>query len=68
MRTHQLEIICVGCFNTYKINVNPNDLINYVHNGLYIQQAFPYLTPSERELILSQICGPCFDKLFKEPI
>jgi hypothetical protein len=31
-----------------------------------IQNAFPYLTADERELLMSATCGGCFDKLFAE--
>lgn len=29
-----------------------------------IQQIFPYLSPAERELLISGFCGECFDKIF----
>lgn len=32
--------------------------------GNYIQNAFPELTPDEREILISGICGTCFDNLF----
>lgn len=32
-----------------------------------IQKIFPYLSPAERELLISGICGDCFDKIFQEP-
>ena len=33
-------------------------------DGEYIQNAMPNLTADERELLISQTCGKCFDKLF----
>ena len=68
MRNHKVEIICSVCFKSYIIMVNSQDLYDYVHCGKLAQNAFPYLSPAERELIISQTCGPCFDNLFKEPI
>lgn len=35
-------------------------------DGGYIQNVCPELTPNQRELMLSRICGTCFDKMFKE--
>ena len=32
--------------------------------GKYIQDAMPYLSAGERELLISGTCGPCFDKMF----
>ena len=34
--------------------------------GAHIQVAFDYLSDDERELLLSGICGYCFDILFKK--
>jgi len=33
-------------------------------SGTVAQLAFTNLTPDERELLISHICGTCFDKLF----
>lgn len=33
-------------------------------NGELIQRAFPYLTPTERELLKTGICDKCWDKMF----
>lgn len=29
-----------------------------------IQDCFPYLTPGQRERLISGICEPCFDRMF----
>jgi hypothetical protein len=34
--------------------------------GEQIQDAFPYLSINDRELLVSRICETCFDRLFKE--
>ena len=34
-------------------------------NGSLIQNAFPTLTPSQRELLITGICDDCWDKMFK---
>tara|TARA_Y100000296_G_scaffold73682_1_gene91423 strand:- start:308 stop:457 length:150 start_codon:yes stop_codon:yes gene_type:complete len=33
-------------------------------NGELIQNAMPYLSADEREVLISGMCGPCFDNLF----
>lgn len=32
--------------------------------GESIQKALPMLTPDQREIMISGICGKCFDKMF----
>ena len=41
-----------------------NDDYQSWQNGKLIQDAMPYLTISQRELLISGICGTCFDKMF----
>ena len=33
-------------------------------NGALIQDAMPYLSADDRELLISGTCGACFDKMF----
>ncbi len=39
-------------------------LQRWSRGGEYIQNVFPELTPNERELLQSNTCGACFDKMF----
>jgi hypothetical protein len=32
--------------------------------GAFVQDAFPMLTPPERERLVTGICGPCWEALF----
>lgn len=69
-RIGNLSIIsktCIQCKNAFAIKVNKEDLVDY-NNGKLIQDAFPYITASERELIISGICGKCFDKMFEDDV
>jgi len=34
--------------------------------GINIQDALPDFSTDERELLLSSICGTCYDKMFKD--
>jgi len=34
-------------------------------SGEYIQNAIPQLSVDERELLMSKICGDCFDKMYE---
>ena len=60
-----IEAQCLRCNATHVMMVNKNDLKRWEHGAL-IQDAMPYLTPDERELLISGICGTCFKQLFGE--
>lgn len=53
---------CIHCQRKYSVKVHGVDLYRY-RQGEEIQNAFPYLTPDQREFLMSGICGECFDKL-----
>lgn len=56
---------CLFCGTQHTIVVNQDDYNRWM-KGEYAQDCFPYLTADERELLISGICGPCFDKSFAE--
>lgn len=62
-KVETVRIECVDCHKVYSFEINPQDYIDW-QRGKLIQQAFPYLPPGKRELIKSQICDACWDKLF----
>ena len=45
--------------------VSNHDLKRW-EDGELIQDAMPYLSAGERELLISGVCGKCFDKMFEE--
>lgn len=59
-----LSITCISCKVEHSIDVHPADMERY-KNGVHAQNAFPYLTEDQRELLISQICGTCFDAMFE---
>ena len=54
---------CVHCNNNYDIWLDPDDLAAW-SEGELIQNVLDYLTPGERELLMSGTCDPCWDALF----
>lgn len=72
METHsfknpvQVRISCVECGRTFELTVESDDLRAWNRRDRHIQDCFPYLTPAQRELFLSRLCGDCFEALFKE--
>lgn len=57
---------CQTCSTVYDIVVEAQDYYDWARGAKYLQDAFPYLTADERELLLSHTCGPCFNAMFPE--
>ena len=54
---------CRSCSESVSIMVNGQDVVDW-KGGKYIQDAMPYLSVDEREILISGTCGTCFDKMF----
>lgn len=55
----QLINRCPFCGKRQSVMVYTKDYKSW-RDGALAQEAFPYLTPSEREIIISGICSKCF--------
>jgi hypothetical protein len=58
-------VMCKHCGEEHKLSVNALDLFKW-QQGALIQEVLSYLTPDERELLISQTCKKCWDKMFEE--
>ena len=58
-----LEIICPFCRTVHSVVVYEEQLAEYL-GGELAQRAFPQLTPTEREQIISHLCPQCQSKIF----
>lgn len=56
-------IQCRKCMKYVYLSIDSRGFENW-KNGQLIQIAMPYLTRDEREILISRICGPCFDEIF----
>ena len=54
---------CDHCGHTEAISFNFDDYARW-KDGEYIQFALDYLTPDQREMMISGTCGKCFDRFF----
>lgn len=63
--TYTFKITCASCGSITPITVKGNDLYDY-HHGKYIQDAFPYISKDDRELMISGICGNCFSLMMED--
>lgn len=61
----ELMITCPFCGKDHSVSVNVADYIRWT-NGELVQNAFPYLSPTEREQIISAICPTCQRDIFGE--
>ena len=53
---------CPVCNEQHFIPVKFCDYIKWKKDGVYVQDAFPYLNEDEREMLLSGICRKCWDE------
>jgi hypothetical protein len=65
MTQEKVAIQCVKCQNVHILLVGSDDLHRW-KDGELIQDAMPYLSADEREILISSICGLCFDEMFGE--
>ena len=66
MANIRLDIKCKICKQWKSIMVDP---IGYQQwkGGMLIQKALPDVDVNDRELMISGICGTCYDDLFADP-
>lgn len=57
---------CVFCKHIWEVTVKAKDVDRYINEGVLVQNAFPYLTATERECIISGMCPTCQVKIFGE--
>jgi len=57
---------CRSCNDRINIIVNELDYERF-QSGQSVQKCFPYLSADDREFLISETCGECFDKLFNKP-
>lgn len=58
------EIECIGCAKVYIVQARVIDMNAWIH-GTNVKYAFPYLSVDQRELLISNMCGDCFDTLLE---
>ena len=61
----KVEIKCLKCKQTHIIEVPKKGYMRWLDTGARIQDVMPELPANDRELLISNICGPCFDKIFE---
>ena len=63
-RNLTITTTCPFCGKENYVEVDFDDFMNWTENNVLIQDAFPYLSADERELIKTGICSKCWDDMF----
>ena len=58
------NVRCHLCDREYSILADRNDILAWLTGEKYIQDALAYLSAAERELLISNTCGDCWNKLY----
>ena len=64
-----LVLECAVCGKEVPVEVFIKDYEEYLSpNRRHIQDIFPYLTPWEREMFISEMCTECWEYLFSDDL
>lgn len=63
-RNQTIIFDCPRCGHSHTIDVNLDDWIDYVSGNGLAQDIFTYLTPTEREQMISNLCPSCQQIIF----
>ena len=55
---------CPFCGHANEVAVNEEDYFDWSFDGVLVQDAFPYLSADEREMLVSGICPTCWEETF----
>lgn len=61
---YPMTVECKHCKQVFTLYIDTQDLETWLIGNGFIQDIMPYLTNAERELLISNSCGVCFDKIF----
>ena len=62
-REYKVITSCPFCGQAHGVFVNEADYWDW-DDGALVQDAFPYLSADDRELLISGCCSQCWDKYF----
>ena len=62
-----IVVPCFSCHKEFSLNVEAEDFYDW-REGLSVQNAFPYLSADDRELLISRTCGVCWDEIFSDDL
>lgn len=57
---------CPRCLAVTGLPITEEELLAWNPSEQYVQDAFPQLTPEQREVLLSGLCEKCWNQIFPE--
>ncbi|NBR25691.1 MAG: hypothetical protein EBU08_18300 [Micrococcales bacterium] len=63
-RSFVMDCQCWKCGNIISIIINKEDFVDWTSGSSPIEKVLDYLSANERELLISNTCGTCFDNMF----
>lgn len=61
-----LLVLCINCKKTHLVRLRSVGDLDKWQKGMTMDRALPYLNVDQRELLISQICGKCYDSFFDD--
>ena len=61
----EISVKCPICGQFQTLYVEKDDYLTWMSKNTHVQDTFSYLTPSQREILISGTCPKCWDNLFK---
>jgi len=61
-----IDVHCKYCGVVYQIIADREDIVKWLAGEGYIQDILDYLSPAERELLISGTCDNCWKQFFPE--
>ena len=59
-----ISCTCPICGEVNEVLVEYSDYFAWYHDDLLVQEAFPYLSADDRELLITGICPTCWNHTF----
>lgn len=63
-----LEVPCKHCGILYTILADREDVVSWLSGSGFIQDILGYLSPAERELLISGTCDNCWKNMFGDDL
>ena len=62
----KIKTQCPFCREYHDIAIDLKDLISWEIDGVWVQDAFSYLSADDREMIISGICPACWEIQYEQ--
>lgn len=59
-----IRLRCERCENFVKVDITLDQFFDYQKTGGTVQEMFPRLDASQREMLISRMCPVCWDDMF----